>query len=414
VIESLTPEQLNTLLYDWSFWARDKQLPPPGDWRYWLILAGRGFGKTRTGAEWVRACVRDYPLVSLIGATASDARDIMIEGESGLLAICPPHERPEYRPSKSRLEWPNGAVSLIFTADEPERLRGKQHMKLWADELAAWRYPEAWTQALLGLRLGDNPQACITTTPKPTKILRRLLGHPQSVVVTGTTYENRANLADGWFDDIIREYEGSRLGRQELLAELLEDVEGALWSRTMLDNGRVNDAPHPLSRIVIAIDPAVTAEEDSDETGIVVCGVGGFEQHGYVLEDLSMKAAPQEWATVAVDAYHRWRADRIVAEVNNGGDMVEHVIRTVDQTVSYRKLHASRGKRTRAEPIAALYEQRRVHHVGMFGKLEDQLCTWVQGDSSPDRLDALVWGLTELMLGAQGQAGTFSPTGRRL
>ena len=402
VIGGLTPPQLNTLLYDWSFWARDKQLPPPGDWRYWLILAGRGFGKTRTGAEWVRAMVRDYPLVSLIGATSSDARDIMIEGESGLLAICPDHERPDYKPSKSRLEWPNGATSLIFTADEPERLRGKQHMKLWADELAAWRYPDAWTQALLGLRLGDNPQACITTTPKPTKILRGLIEHPQTVVVTGTTYENRANLAAGWFSDIIRAYEGSRLGRQELLAELLEDVEGALWSRDMLDSGRVNAAPQDITRIVVAVDPAVTASEDSDETGIVVCGVGGADQHGYVLEDLSMKGTPQEWARVAVNAYHRWGADRLVAEVNNGGDMVEHVIRTVDPAVSYRKLHASRGKRTRAEPIAALYEQSRVHHVGMFGKLEDQLCTWVQGDTSPDRLDALVWALTELMLGHSG------------
>lgn len=406
MIGSLTPEQLNSLLYDWSFWARDKQLPPPGDWRYWLILAGRGFGKTRTGAEWVRQQVKKYTLVNLIGATADDARDIMIEGESGILAICPDHERPDYRPSKRRLEWPNGATSLIFTADEPERLRGKQHMKLWPDEVAAWRYPEAWTQAMLGLRLGNNPQACVTTTPKPTKLIRDLLKHPKTIIVTGTTYENRANLAEDWYNDIISAYEGTRLGRQELLAELLDDVEGALWSRAILDEFRVDRPPMDIRRIVIAIDPAVTAEEDSDETGIVVCGVSATTLHAYVLEDLSLKGKPIDWARVAVDAYRRWRADRIVAEVNNGGDMVEHVIRTADPTVSYKKVHASRGKLTRAEPVASLYEQGRVHHVGVFGRLEDQLCTWVQGESSPDRLDALVWAITELMLGRR-RAGNY-------
>lgn len=404
MIDGLTPQQLNNLRYDWQFWARDKQLPPPGDWRYWVIVAGRGFGKTRTGAEWVRSQVQHYPMVNLIGATADDARDIMIEGESGLLAICPDDERPEYKPSKRRLEWPNGARSLIFTADEPERLRGKQHMKLWADELAAWRYPEAWAQAMLGLRLGNNPQACVTTTPRPTKMVLSLLNHPKATITTGTTYENRANLAEDWFDDIITQYEGTRLGRQELLAEILTDVQGALWRRDQIDALRVLKAPVDLHRIVVAIDPAVSAGEGSNETGIVVSAVGGRDRHGYVLEDLTLKGTPDDWARRAVNAYYRWNADRIIAEVNNGGDMVEHTIRMVDRQVSFRQVRASRGKTTRAEPISALYEQGRVHHVGEFAKLEDQLCTWVQGDKSPDRLDALVWGLTDLMLKSGGKA----------
>ncbi|HOA25319.1 MAG TPA: terminase family protein [Aggregatilineales bacterium] len=372
-------------------------MPDRADWRYWLVMAGRGFGKTRTGAEMVRRWVRDYPLVNLIGATADDVRDIMVEGESGILAICPPGERPEYRPSKRRLDWPNGARSLLFTADEPERLRGKQHMKLWADELAAWRYPEAWDQAMFGLRLGDNPQAVITTTPKPVKAVRDLLKDAHTVTYTGTTYENRANLAEAFYNAIITKYEGTRLGRQELLAEILDDVPGALWKRDRIDDLRVTDLPN-MTRIVVAIDPAVSTTDESSETGIVVAGVGK-DGHGYVLDDLTVKASPHEWATRAVNAYHDYQADRIVAEVNNGGDMVEHTLKTVDPKLPYKKLHASRGKHTRAEPIAALYEQGRVHHVGMFAELEDQMCTWVPGDDSPDRMDALVWALTELMLG---------------
>lgn len=404
-IASLTTEQLNNLARDWRFWARDKQLPPPGDWRYWIILAGRGFGKTRTGAEWVRDQVRTYPMVNLIGATADDARDIMIEGESGILAVCPEYERPDYRASKRRLEWPNGARSLIFTADEPERLRGKQHMKLWADELCSWRYAEAWAQAVLGLRLGDNPQACITTTPKPTKLLRELLKHPKAVVVRGSTYENRPNLAEDFFSDIIRQYEGTRLGRQELNAEILDDVEGALWTRTQLDAQRVEKAP-VLKRIVVAIDPAVTSGEDSDETGIIVAGVGAVDGRGYVLDDVTVRDTPEQWARVAIKAYHHWKADRVIAETNNGGDLVETVLRTIDKTIPFSKIHASRGKRTRAEPVSALYEQGRVSHVGALAVLEDQLCTWVQGEDSPDRLDAMVYALTELMLG-QRAAGNI-------
>lgn len=391
-------------LYDWPFWAREGQLPPAGDWRTWLILAGRGFGKTRTGAEWVRASIRDFPLVNLIGATADDARDIMVDGESGILAVCPQWERPVYRKSERVLLWPNGAKSLIFTADEPERLRGKQHMKIWADELAAWRYPgEAWSQAMLGLRLGGNPQAVVTTTPKPVPALRELLKAETTAVTRGTSYENRANLAPAFFAEIITRYEGTRLGRQELNAELLEDNPDALWQRgPMLEALRVMRAPD-LRRIVVAIDPSVTTT--GNEAGIIVAGLGG-DGHGYLLEDRSLQGSPDEWARAAVTAYHRNRADRIVAEVNNGGEMVETTLRTVERSIPYKALHASRGKRTRAEPIAALYEQGRVHHVGTFAALEDEYCSWTPGDDSPNRLDAAVWALTELMLPEQEQSKT--------
>ncbi len=373
--------------------------PERADWRYWLVMAGRGFGKTRTGAEMVRLWVRDFEMVNIIGATADDARDIMIEGESGILAVCPDGERPEYRPSKRRLEWPNGAKTLIFTADEPERLRGKQHMKLWADELASWRYAEAWDQAQFGLRLGDNPQAVITTTPKPTGVIKELLAHPHAVVTSGTTYENRANLAEAFYDAIITKYEGTRLGQQELMALILDDVPGALWNRELLDATRLKEYP-PLARVVVAIDPAVSTSEGASDTGIVVAGKGADGQ-GYVLEDLTIKASPQGWASQAVKAYYKWEADRIVAEVNNGGDMVEHTVRTVDDRVAFKQIRASRGKHTRAEPVAALYEQHKAHHVGYFADLEDQMCTWLPGDDSPDRMDAAVWALTELMLGGR-------------
>jgi phage terminase large subunit-like protein len=383
--------------YVWEKAARPNQLTPPGAWRYWLILAGRGFGKTRTGAEQVRLWVKKYPYVNLIGATTDDARDIMIEGESGILAICPKDERPKYLSHKRQLQWPNGAKSLIFTADEPERLRGKQHMKLWADEFCAWRYPESWDQAKFGLRLGDNPQAIITTTPKPTKALKELSSDPHTVITRGNTYENKANLAPAFLDAIVRKYEGTRLGRQELGAEILDDNPGALWKRQTIEELRVAKAP-ALKRIVIAIDPAATKNPDSDETGITVEGLG-FDDHGYLLADLSLRGRPEEWGRVAVNAYHDFKADRVVGEVNNGGDMVEHVIRSIDKNIPFKAVHASRGKIIRAEPISALYEQGRVHHVGCFPVLEDQMCEYDAKTAkfSPDRMDSAVWGFTELM-----------------
>ena len=341
--------------------------------------------------------MRQTAYCNLIGATADDARDIMIEGESGILATCPKAERPEYRPSQRKLIWPNGAVSLIFTADEPERLRGKQHGALWADELAAWRYPEAWMQAKLGLRLGANPQACITTTPKPSALMRELIADSATAVTRGTTYDNRENLADAFFASIIKTYEGTRLGRQELNAELLDDNPYGLWTRAQIDALRVNKAPE-LKRIVVAIDPAVTSNENSDETGIVVAGIGR-DDHLYILADLSLIGSPDKWARTAVGGYRTWQADRIIAETNNGGDMVEAVIRQVDRSVSYRKVTATRGKVIRAEPIAALYEQGRAHHVGNFERLEDQMIEFdptAARQASPDRMDALVWAGTEL------------------
>jgi phage terminase large subunit-like protein len=408
IIAGLSPEEAEAVAFDWDWWSRPSQRPPVGKWTNWLILAGRGFGKTRVGSEMVRRWIRNFRYVNLIGATAADARDIMIEGESGVLAVCPRHERPVYLPSKRRLEWPNGARTLIFTADEPERLRGKQHMKLWCDELASWRRPEAFTQALLGLRLGPLPQVVITTTPKPAKVLRELVAKEGTVLTRGSTYENRANLAPAFFDQVIKQYEGTRLGRQELNAEMLDDVPGALWTGTLIEELRVKKAPE-MSRVVVAIDPATTHGENSDETGIVVAGKG-MDGHGYVLADLSCRLSSNDWAVRAINAYREFRADRIIAEVNNGGDLVESVLRAVDRNIPYRGVHASRGKVVRAEPASALYEQRRVHHVGLFGELESQMCTFVPDslDASPDRVDALVWALTELMIDPRPQANIRS------
>jgi phage terminase large subunit-like protein len=397
-LAGLSDEEALTLFYDWEVWARPEQLIPPGPWQVWLIMAGRGFGKTRCGAETVREWVKTHRYVNLIGATADDARDIMVEGESGILAICPPDERPQYRPSKRRLEWPNGAISLIFTADEPERLRGKQHEKLWCDEVASWKYEESWDQAMFGLRLGNNPQAIATTTPKPTKLMRGLVKESTTHVTRGSTYDNEQNLAGTFLSKIITKYEGTRLGRQELNAELLEDNPGALWNRDNIDETRIQKMPD-LLRVVVGVDPAASSNEDSDETGIVICGRDKQQPpHFYVIDDLSTVASPDGWAASAVRGYGLHKADRIIGEVNNGGEMVEAVIRHKDANVSYKAVHASRGKAIRAEPISALYEQKRVHHVGFFAQLEDQLCDWnPQTDTdSPDRLDALVWALTEL------------------
>lgn len=372
-----------------------------------MYLASRAMiptHNTRTGAETVREWIKTNAYVNLIGPTADDARDVMVEGESGILAICPSDERPTYLSHKRQLQWPNGAKSLIFTAEEPERLRGKQSAKLWCDELAAWRYPEAWDQASFGLRLGKSPQAVITTTPKPTKIIKQLVADPRNVVTRGSTYDNQSNLASAFLTQIARRYEGTRLGRQELNAEILLDNPGALWKRDWIEETRVKGHPE-LNRIVVAIDPAVTSSSESAETGIIVAGIAtiGGIINGYTLHDGSMRGTPDEWARRAVALYHQYGADRIVGETNNGGDMIETIIRTVDRNVAYKGVHASRGKQIRAEPISALYEQKRVHHVGMFAQLEDQLCDWDPSISkeSPDRLDALVWALTELMASDQ-------------
>jgi predicted phage terminase large subunit-like protein len=391
-----------TLLGDWRVWARASQLPPEGDWRIWLLLAGRGFGKTRSGAEWVRAQAESGAAsrIALVAPTARDARLVMVEGESGLLAIAPDTMRPVFEPSKRQLTWPNGAIATLFSADEPDRLRGPQFDAAWCDELAAWRYPQAWDMLMMALRLGTNPRVVVTTTPKPVKLVRALLASPDCAVTRGGTRDNAGNLAPGFLAAILKQYEGTRLGRQELDAELLEDMPGALWSRDAIERARIDEAP-VLRRVVVAIDPAASAGEDADETGIVVAALGQ-DSHGYVLDDLSGRYSPHDWASRALEAYRARRADRIVAEVNNGGAMVEATLRVLDAGVSYKPVHASRGKLARAEPVAALYEQGRIHHVGAFPALEDQMCAFTGGPlahrASPDRVDALVWALSELML----------------
>jgi predicted phage terminase large subunit-like protein len=410
---SLSRKQARQIRYDWSYRAREAQLPPQGDWRVWLLLAGRGFGKTRSGAELVRAQVeaRTARHIALVAPTAADARDVIVEGESGLLGIAPAGARPLYEPSKRRLTWPNGAIATVFSADEPERLRGPQHDFAWCDELAAWRYPEAWDMLMFGLRLGDDPRAVITTTPRPTRLIRSLLADPKVVVTRGRTEENRANLAPAFLDQIVRRYQGTRLGRQELDAELLDDVPGALWQRGAIEAARTSATPE-LTRIVVAIDPAASSHEHADETGIIVAGRDPAGD-GYVLADASGHYGPAEWARAAIAAYRAHSADRVVAEINNGGEMVEATLRTVDPNVPFAAVRASRGKAARAEPVAALYEQGRIHHLGAFPALEDQMCAFT-GDFdraaagySPDRVDALVWALTELLVEPRAGDGIF-------
>lgn len=410
----------DALSTSWRVLARPSQLPPDGDWNGWLVMAGRGFGKTRTGAEWVKEQVEAgiAKRIALIAPTSADARDTMVEGESGILAISSTWCRPDYEPSKRRLTWPNGAVASTFSSEEADRLRGPQFDLAWADELAVWNEPQAtWDMLMFGLRLGKHPRWLATTTPKPIKLLKELLTREgKDVVVTrGSTFENEANLAGPFLTAIRKRYEGTRLGRQELNAELLSDTPGALWQLDWLDKGRVARAPE-LKRIVVAIDPAVSNNEGSDETGIIVAGIDPSD-HGYVLADLSGRYGPRDWAFKAIQAYRDYKADRIIAEANNGGQMCESTIRMVDANVPYRAVHASRGKVTRAEPISALYEQNRVSHVGTFSTLEDQLCAFTsdfdrnRAGYSPDRLDALVWALTELMAVARTETKTSTLMG---
>jgi phage terminase large subunit-like protein len=409
---------------DWhNTGARPEQVPPEGEWLAWLILAGRGWGKTRTANEWVLKKARELPGSRgiIIAATAADVRDTVVEGESGIMNIAQGSDLPRYEPSKRRLTWANGSTASLYSAEKPGRLRGPQCHWAMADELAAWKYPETWDMLQFGLRLGDLPQVVVATTPRPTKLIRALLKDEHTHVTRGSTYENKDNLAPAFLKSIVAKYEGTRLGRQELHAEMLLDVIGALWLLDKLDEHRAKVAPH-LARVTVAIDPAVTNTAASNETGIIVAGVAE-DRHGYVLADASMKDSPAEWGKKAVMLYDQYKADRIVAEVNNGGDMVGHVITTAaadlyvkgirkSPEVNFMKVHATRGKFTRAEPISALYEQGRIHHVGTHATLEDQLCTWVPGETSPDRLDALVWAFTDLMLGDTGMgeadlAGAF-------
>ena len=397
----------------WAKISREKQRTPDerkvGEWETWLILAGRGWGKTLTGAQDLVNHALMFPgsINAVVAPTSGDLRRVCFNGPSGINRVVPQEALwkgagKAYNSGTSELRFSNGSLIQGFAAIEPQRLRGPQFHRAWCDELAAWRYPEAWDQLMFGLRLGKNPQSIVTTTPRPTQIIRDLVKDNGTHITKGDTFENEANLAGKALRKLKEKYEGTRLGRQELYAEVLEDVEGALWKRATLENCRVTEYP-PMTRIVISVDPSATKSEDADEVGIIVAGLG-TNKHAYIFEDLSATLSPDETCVKAINAYTLWEADRIVAEANNGGDWIETLLRTRKRNVSYKKLHASRGKQARAEPVAALYEQKRVHHVGVLAQAEDELCTWEPnlGMASPNRLDAIVWAVTELMLRDRG------------
>jgi phage terminase large subunit-like protein len=424
-LASLTPAARAALKYNWDFWARPNQLEPEGDWTTWLILAGRGFGKTRTGAEWVNKNVKagNAKRIALVAETAPDARDVMVLGPAGIVSVSPPDFKAEYFPSKRLVRWPNGAEAILFNAVEPDQLRGPQFDLAWCDELAKWRYAqETWDQLQFGLRLGEHPRQIVTTTPRPIPVVRRLINDPTVHVTRGRTYDNSANLAAPFLKQVEERYANTRLGRQELDGEILDDMPGALWNRDMLDGNRKPEAPKELDRIIVAVDPAATSGEDADETGIIAVGIARDAdgvQRGYVLADRSLRGSPDEWAKAAVRLYHELDADRIVAEKNQGGEMVEAVLRAKDRNVPVTLVTATRGKLVRAEPIAALYEQGRIHHVGRFNLLEDQMCLFTtdgerHAGDSPDRVDALVWGFSSLFQRLTGRRKRQEDTGFKL
>ena len=398
---------------EWLNTARAKQVTPAGNWGIWLILAGRGFGKTRTGAEdTILYALRNPNVrVAVVMPTYSELIRVAFKGVSGILPLLPKEcllkgRGQGYNEQAKEIRLFNGSIIQGFTAVEPESLRGPQFHRAWCDELAAWRYPETFDQLMFALRLGDDPKCIITTTPKPTPIIKMLLSREDVLVTTGSTFENEANLAPSALKMWKERYDGTTMGRQELYAEVLDNIEGALWNSKLIDATRLPkitptrllvDTKIVFVKIIVALDPAVTSNPDSDETGIVVVGKDAQNKY-YLLDDRSGVYSPAEWGKVAVELFYLWQANYIVAEVNNGGDLVESLIRGIDSSVGYRSVHASRGKMLRAEPISALYEQGKVHHMGVYPELESQMCTYT-GDRpkpSPDRLDALVWGLTEL------------------
>lgn len=421
-LSSLSEPEAQQLLYDWrGFWARPNQIQPDGDWLFWVLKAGRGFGKTRVGAETVREWAEDpTERILLVAPVASDVRETMIEGPSGLMQCYPPGARPEYNPSRHLITFPSGAVGITRSADEPERLRGPQFTKFWADEICAWRFiAEAWSQIMFGFRLPTKRlRGVITSTPKPIKTFTELLANPGTVVTSASSYENRANLSQTYYQQVIAPYEGTRLGRQEILGEVLDDVPGALWKRGMIDATRIRFDTiqwDKLVRIVVAIDPGVSTGENSDPTGIV-CAALTNSGHGIVLDDLTCKESPWGWAKIAVSLLFSRHGDRIVGERNNGGDLVESNLRTINPNIPYRSVWASHGKATRAEPVAALYEQGRIHHAGNLSALEDEMCAFVPGlpaKPSPNRMDALVWAFTELFgLDGEKRVETIMSTAR--
>lgn len=407
ILRRLYPELAAKL---WEINAHEHQKEPDGDWTTWLLLGGRGAGKTRAGAEWIRGVANDNrnaaaiapPAIALVAETYADAREVMIDGPSGIRAVSAPGSVPTYEVSRRRLVWPDGAIAYAFSAEDPDGIRGHQFTAAWSDEFAKWRYAEeTWSNLQLALRLGDKPRQIVTTTPRPMALLKRLMKAPTTELRRATTYDNRAHLSEAFFTEIANAYEGTALGRQELLGEIVDDVAGALWTWNLIEASRISLAPD-LDRIVVAVDPPATGGENADECGIVVAGVAycGGALTAFVLADRSAAGlSPRQWAERTAAAFHEFSADRIVVEVNQGGDMAKAVIAQVDASVPIRGVHATRGKRLRAEPVAALYEQGRVRHVGAFPKLEDQMATYTgEGGKSPDRLDALVWAITDLML----------------
>lgn len=406
LLNTLSQDELAFIENDWLLLRRVDQTPPEGAWRVWMLLGGRGAGKTRAGAEWIRELALGEQAhtgrIALVGETYADVRDVMVEGVSGILSVHGTFQRPVWKRSLNRLEWENGCIAQAFSAEDPDGLRGPQFSAAWVDELAKWRKAdEAWDMLQFSLRLGENPRQVVTTTPRPVPILKRLLAESGVVVSRATTQDNASNLAPTFMQNIVSRYEGTRLGRQELLGELIEDRADALWQRSELEACRVLVAPS-LVRIVVAVDPPATSGKNADACGIVVAGITKSGM-AFVLEDATAeRATPLRWASCAVAAFHRHRADRILAEVNQGGEMVASVLRQVETDVPLKLVHARRGKWLRAEPVAALYEQNRVYHVGAFGKLEDEMCLFgldgLPGGGSPDRLDALVWALSDLCL----------------
>jgi phage terminase large subunit-like protein len=408
-LTGLEPIQHAELDYVWfGLWARNDQKPPiVENWRNWLILGGRGAGKTRAGAEWVKARatgqgIASGPLakrIALVAPTFNEARMVMIEGVSGLLAIHDESWRPTFEPTKRLLTWPNGCVAQVFTAEEPDGLRGPQFDAAWCDELAKWRHAEnVWNMLQFALRLGGNPRAVITTTPRPIPLLKRLLADDGTVTSRSSTFDNNRNLAKPFLDEVLKRYGGTKLGRQELAGELIEDDPEALFQRDKIEATRISTAPE-LRRVVVAVDPPAGFGKHGNACGIVCAGLG-VDGRCYVLDDCSAHGLrPAQWAKRIVALYHARQSDRVMAEVNQGGAMVEQVLREVDPNLSFRAVHATRGKQARAEPVAALYEQGRVSHVGTFPELEDEMCSAIgEGQKSPDRLDALVWAVSDLML----------------
>lgn len=433
-LEDLTDEEADELLHTWELWARPNQLEPEAvlpngeHWVTWLILAGRGFGKTRCGAETVIKWVREGHCrrLALVAEDSADARDVMVEGESGILACSPRDFKPKYEPSKRRLTWPNGAVASLFSAEDFDSLRGPQFDGAWCDELCKWRYAqEAWDNLQFGLRLGEHPKQIVTTTPRPIRLLKDIILRSDTAITKGSTMENLVNLAPPFRKAVVDKYEGTRIGRQELNAEILDDVPGALWSRAMIDETRLRpvDSLTPIAlphfeRVLVSVDPAKEIGDAAAETGIMVVGKDQSGK-GYLLEDLSLSGSPEEWGRAVVMAYDDWAADMIVYEANQGGEMVAAVLRQAAKSlkdeglrtadfVPLKAVHATRGKYVRAEPVSQLYEQKKISHVGYFPELEDQLCEFTPDGSmgySPDRMDAMVWGFTELMVGSVPHEG---------